>query len=375
MTRTRALLYGLLIVAAVAVYAVRMSGEMRDFEVYWQGSAHAAAGEPLYRDDAGHYRYKYFPAFAILLIPLALLPLAVAKAVWFGASVVLLVLFIRLSREFLVERRASAAFVTGAMIVVLGKFFGRELVLGQANLLFGMLAVWAVLAMRSGRETRAGVMLALTVAVKPYGVLFLPWLAARRQRASIIAAGITLAIIVILPATFYGIGGTIALYQDWWATVTETTASTLTGGDSVSFASMFAKWLVPGPLATSLAVIASLGALAMAVSVFKRRSEVRFPEGVEAGLLLMLVPMLSPQGWDYVLLLAAPAVALLANHLDQLPRGLKASVVAAGLGMGLSVYDVMGRRAYEAFIELGLISVCASVLIFALYALRVNKNA
>ena len=375
MTRTRALLYGLLILAAMAVYAVRMSGEMRDFEVYWQGSAHAAAGEPLYRDDAGHYRYKYFPAFAVLLIPLAVLPLAVAKAVWFGASVVLLVLFIRLSREFLTERRASAAFVTGAVIVVLGKFFGRELVLGQANLLFGMLAVWAVLAMRARRETLAGVLIALTIAIKPYGVLFLPWLVARKQQASIAAAGLTLAIIVILPAPFYGIGGTIALYQDWWRTVTESTASTLTSFDSVSFASMFAKWLVPGPLATSLATIAGIGAVAMTASVFRRRADVRFPEAIEASLLLMLIPMLSPQGWDYVLLLSAPAVAVLANHLDQLPRGLKTAVVAAALLMGLSLFDVMGRRAYELFLQTSAISVCASVLMFALYALRVWKIA
>jgi hypothetical protein len=375
MTRKRLVLAGLLILVATVVYVFRMSGEMRDFEVYWQGSAHAAAGEPLYRDDAGHYRYKYFPAFAVLLIPLGLLPLSVAKAIWFGTSVVLLVLLIKLSHQFLVERRASAAFVTGAVIVVLGKFFGRELVLGQANLLFGMLAVCAVLAMRGGRESLAGVLIAMTIAIKPYGVLFLPWLVARKQMASITAAGLTLAVIVILPAGFYGVGGTIALYRDWWTTVTETTAATLTSGDSVSFASMFAKWLSPGPLPTSLATITIAGAVAMTVSVFKRRSDVRFPEAAEAALLLMLVPMLSPQGWDYVLLLGAPAVALLANHLNQMPGALRAAVIVAGLAAGLSVYDVMGRRLYTAFVELGLISLCASVLIFALYALRVNKSA
>jgi hypothetical protein len=289
--------------------------------------------------------------------------------------VLLLVLFIRLSREFVVEQRASTAFLTGAVLVVLGKFFGRELVLGQANLLFGMLAVWAVLAMRARRETLAGVLIALTIAIKPYGVLFLPWLVARKQRESITAAGLALAVIVILPAAFYGVGGTITLYRDWWTTVTETTASTLTSGDSVSFASMFAKWLFPGPLATSLAAITSLGALAMAVSVFKRRSEVRFPEAVEASLLLMLIPMLSPQGWDYVLLLAAPAVVLLANHLNQMPGGLKVAVLVGALAMGLSVYDLMGRRLYTAFVELGLISLCASMLIFGLYAMRVRKTA
>ena len=375
MTARRAGAWGLLILAAVLVFVFRMSGEMRDFEVYWVGSADAAAGEPLYREDAGHYRYKYFPSFAVLAIPLGLMPLGVAKAVWFAVSVVLLVLFINVCREILPTQRKSTVFIVAAVLVALGKFFGRELVLGQANLLFGALALWAVLAMKNGRETLAGMLVAFTIAVKPYGVLFLPWLLARKQRDSVLAAGVTLAVIVLLPIPFYGVGGTIALYRDWWVTVTETTASTLTNQDSISFASMYAKWLSPGPLATALAVFTSIAALAMAAAVFARRSAVAFPEALEASLLLMLIPMLSPQGWDYVLLLAAPAIVLLANEADHLPRAMRIAAIVAVLTMGLSVFDLMGRRAYSAFMALAPISVCAIVLMVALYTLRVRRTA
>lgn len=375
MTPRRAGAWGLLILASVLVFVFRMSGEMRDFEVYWVGSVDAAAGEPLYREDAGHYVYKYFPSFAVLAIPLGLMPLAVAKAVWFAASVVLLVLFINVCREILPQQRKSTVFIVAAVLVSLGKFFGRELVLGQANLLFGALALWAVLAMKNGRETLAGVLVAFTIAVKPYGVLFLPWLLARKQRDSILAAAVTLSVIVLLPIPFYGVGGTIALYRDWWATVTETTASTLMNPDSISFASMYAKWLSPGPLATAMAVFTSIAALAMAAAVFVRRSAVVFPEALEASLLLMLIPMLSPQGWDYVLLLAAPAIVLLANDADRLPNAMRITAIVATLTMGLSLFDLMGRRAYGAFMALAPISVCAIVLMAALYTLRVRRTA
>lgn len=375
MTPRRAGAWGLLILAAVLVFVFRMSGEMRDFEVYWVGSVDAAAGEPLYRDDAGHYRYKYFPSFAVLAIPLGLMPLPGAKAVWFAASVVLLVLFITVSRALLPRQRRSTVFIVAAVVVALGKFFGRELVLGQANLLFGALAVWAVLAMKNGRETLAGVLIAFTIAVKPYGVLFLPWLVARQQRNSILGAAVTLAVIVLLPVPFYGVGGTIALYRDWWATVTETTASTLTSQDSISFASMYAKWLSAGPLATALAVLTSVASLAMAASVFARRPAVAFPEALEASLLLMLIPMLSPQGWDYVLLLATPAIVLLANDVDRLPKAMRIAAIVASLTMGLSLFDLMGRRAYGAFMELAPISICATVLIVGLYVMRERKTA
>jgi hypothetical protein len=374
-TPRRAGAWGLLILAAVLVFVFRMSAEMRDFEVYWVGSVDAAAGQPLYREDAGHYVYKYFPSFAVLAIPLGLMPLAVAKAVWFAASVVLLVLFLKVCREILPRQRKSTVFIVAAVVVALGKFFGRELVLGQANLLFGALAIWAVLAMKHGRETLAGVLLGFTIAVKPYGVLFLPWLVARKQRDSILAAALTLGVIVLLPIPFYGVGGTIGLYRDWWATVTETTASTLTGQDSISFASMYAKWLSAGPLAAALAVFTSIAALAMAAAVFSRRSAIVFPEALEAGLLLMLVPMLSPQGWDYMLLLSAPAIVLLANDADRLPKAMRILAIVAVLTMGLSLYDLMGRRAYAAFMALAPISVCAIVLMVALYVTRERKIA
>ena len=37
-------------------------------------------------------------------------------------------------------------------------------------------------------------------------------------------------------------------------------------------------------------------------------------------LLLTLIPLLSPQGWDYVFLVSTPAIMLLVNYEDRLPR-------------------------------------------------------
>ena len=91
--------------------------------------------------------------------------------------------------------------------------------------------------------------------------------------------------------------------------------------------------------------------------------------------LLMLIPLLSPQGWDYVLLIATPAVVLLANYLDRLPKVLQASVAVAGLTMGFSVFDLMGRPAYGRFMETAAITICASVLLTALYIVRLRRIA
>jgi len=113
----------------------------------------------------------------------------------------------------------------------------------------------------------------------------------------------------------------------------------------------------------------------VAVLVFVRRAGLAFPEALEGSLLLLLVPLLSPQGWDYVLLLAAPAVLLLANYGDRLQAGMRAAAMVAALTMGLSLFDVMGRNAYTAFMETAAISVCACVLITAVCSLRLRKVA
>ena len=375
MTAYRVAAGALIVVTAATVFTLRASDSMADFEVYWRGATRAAAAEPLYRVDDEHYRFKYFPAFAVLTIPVGLLPLPAAKAVWFTASALLLALLVGLSLELLPERRRASALLAVAAIAVLGKFYGHELVLGQVNVVFALLAAWALLEMKRGHERQAGVLIAFTIAVKPYGVLFLPWLLARRKAASMTAALVTFAAVSVLPVPLYGLDGTIGLYRDWWTTVSETTPSNLLNPDNVSFASAYAKWFGPGTLATTLALLTAFAALGLAAAAFLRRGGLTFPEALEGSVLLMLIPLLSPQGWDYVLLVATPAVVLLANYLDRLPAMLQVAAAVAGLTMGLSVFDAMGRPAYARFMEIAAVTVCASILLTALFAVRVRRIA
>ena len=59
----------------------------------------------------------------------------------------------------------------------------------------------------------------------------------------------------------------------------------------------------------------SVAVAACAVAIV-RHASVRTPEYLDAALLLFVIPLLSPQGWDYVLLVSTPAVMLLLDRLD-----------------------------------------------------------
>jgi hypothetical protein len=364
------------VAAAIVVFGFhRLPGEMRDFEVYRTAAARASRAQPLYRTSDAHYQFKYLPAFAVLTAPVAALPLREAKAAWFVASVALLATLVSLSIQVLPERRRPAWVLALTVSLAMGKFYGHELVLGQVNLLFGVLSTAGILMMQRRGDAGAAGLFVLAVAVKPYAIVFLPWLAMARGRVALLVTTAGLAGLLALPALLYGIDGTLVLHQAWWMTVTSSTTPNLTNADNVSVAGMAAKWLGVGSQASMAALVMTVGLGIAAVVVIASRRGLQHAEALEGAMLLTLIPLLSPQGWDYVFLVATPAVALFVNYDDRLPGWLRALAWAAVATIGLSLYDLMGRERYAAFMSWSVITVGFMILIVALVALRLRRVA
>jgi hypothetical protein len=373
MMRTRILLAVLALVSLVGLFTTRVQRKMPDFEVYYTAASRALAAQPLYRAEDGHFQFKYLPAFAVIASPLALLPLSAAKAAWFTVSAGLMLALLWLSLRALPIVHRPPALLLAGTFVAMAKFYAHELVLGQVNLLFGVLVVLAIVRLTRGRDAGAGVLLALAVVVKPYGAIFAPWLAAGRKSAAFVTMLIALGLLVMLPAVRYGWSGNLQLLADWWHTVTATTAPNLTNPDNISVGSMFVKYLGPGTTATVLAAFVSLALVAAAGIVIAGRGRLASPETLEGSLLLLLIPVLSPQGWDYVLLISTPAVMLLLDNLTSLPRGLRVATGAAIAIVAFAIYDLIGREAYATFMQLSIITICAIIEAAALVTLRFRR--
>ena len=86
--------------------------------------------------------------------------------------------------------------------------------------------------------------------------------------------------------------------------------------------------------------------------------------------MLAMMPLETQQGWDNVLLIATPAVMLVVAHERRLPASLRWPTVAALATIGLTIYDLMGRTAYLAFMNASGITLCFSVVIASLAVLR-----
>ena len=202
------------------------------------------------------------------------------------------------------------------VLVSSASFFVTELSLGQTNVLFGLLLVLALADVQARRAGRAGVLVAVATFVKPYGVLLFPWLAAVGGLTAALTSTVAVLIGLALPATVYGWQGNLALLGDWYRTVTDTTPENLMygrehlGDDDVGEVARTRSTRVRArrrdrPRARRR------GRLGVGEA-----PRVAAPEYLEFALILLLIPLLSPQGWDYVLLLGTPAIACLHRSLS-----------------------------------------------------------
>jgi hypothetical protein len=376
LARLKPFLVPILIAAfAATIYVVRIHENMVDFDVYRQAAERALHGENLYRAEDGHYQYKYWPAFAFAMAPFALLAQPAARLFWYGLSFGFLCLFVRWSAVALPERRLSTGWLTAITVLVMAKFYGHELNLGQSNLLFGTTLVAAFLACEIEARRLAGALVAVAMFVKPYAIVLVPWawLAAGASGAAtglvVLTAGL------FLPAFAFGWQGNLDQLAAWYRTVTVTTGPLLIGTDNASFAATWAKWIGIGTAASVAAFATSavaIGAIAWMMAVRRRVAE---PSFLEFAALLLLIPLLSPQGWDYVLLLATPAVIVTIDRWRECPLPWRAVSAFAMAGLGLTLYDVLGRTMYERAMSYNFMTVCAVLLFSSLVNLRLRKLA
>jgi hypothetical protein len=328
------------------------------------------AHEPLYRPSDGHYQYKYLPTFAAVMVPFTLVPKRVAEVAWFTLTVLMAWGFVRLSVAALPDRRLSVRLLFWLALLLNGKFLVKELAFGQFNLPVGILLLVAVIAARHKRGLVAGAAIAAAVFVKPYALVLLPWLVLTVGGQSLFVFGVVAAAGLLLPAGWYGWNGNLALLYDWYRTVADTTAPNLLGADNISFASMWAKWLGPGPVASRLALASMVLAVAAGLTVMARRKRVAEPNYLEGAYFMFIVALLSPQGWDYVLLIGLPAYVCLVDRWNDLSLPWRAVAATGILLTSFTIFDLLRRPLFTLLMHWSAVSVGAVLIAATLIRLR-----
>jgi hypothetical protein len=373
----------LLVLAAVVLFSLvflfRVKDEMADFEVNYKAGQRIKSGETLYRTADGHWQFKYLPFSAFLYLPLTLLPLSWAKAVWFGAIVLASVMIFAISSQLVDYKKNkffSPAFFTA---LILARYFLRELQLGQINALITWLLVAMIwLLARSTRPSASaasGALAGLSTALKPYAVVFFPYFAFRKKWPALALGLVVFSLAIFAPALFYGWKGNLVVLGEWKSSLAASTPSLLSSQDNVSLLGFLMKRTQDQSLSLTIygIILAALGGLVL--YLLHRGSGISQSTVLDGFLLLALIPLVSPLGWDYTFLSAAPAVMLICKHYDKYRPFWRGFLILNFLVISLSLYDLMGRRLYAAFMSSSMITLDFLALAGYLAYLRIKGHA
>jgi hypothetical protein len=179
----------------------------------------------------------------------------------------------------------------------------------------------------------------------------------------------------ILPAAVYGWHGNLALLSQWYQTVVGTTPANLLLAENVSIATMWSKWIGPGRAASILAAATIAACLGASVVAWRARRHVDEPAFLEVAYLLLLIPLISPQGWDYVLLLGVPAFVCLLDRFRSSPPSWQAVTVAGFLLTSFTIYDLLGRALYLSLMAASVVTVGALLVAASVIRLRLAAAA
>jgi hypothetical protein len=183
---------------------------LSDFEVYYKAAYRMINSLNLYRyPEDGHYIFKYSPVSAIIFIPFTVFSFGVAKVIYWLFLTGIIVLNFYLSIRLLSQKidfssdtkKINTLYVLSALILAL--HFLRELHLGQVNYLLMFMYVLVLFSLINKKVITASIILSLSLFIKPFGLIFLPYLFYRKKFKALFMVGLSSIVWGFTPLLFY----------------------------------------------------------------------------------------------------------------------------------------------------------------------------
>jgi len=218
-SRARLLIRALFITTAITFTLLPFirflhSGTDMDYRTWFDAGQTVVRGGELY-PHTQNFPFMYPPTCALLLAAPAFFGKPALILILSSLNTLAWILCIRFSSALMSEQRAQNAHIVVATFIVM-PFVWSSYHLGQPSLVLLALMLGAFLSLRHGRETLAGAMVALAVAIKAFPLLAIFYLVYRRYWTAAISLVIALVILLfVLPIPFRGWHQTLNDARDW----------------------------------------------------------------------------------------------------------------------------------------------------------------
>lgn len=370
----------MIIVVFLLLFFFRVKNDMIDFQVNLEAGKRLRLAETPYRFEDGHYMFKYLPSSAFLYLPLSYLPLDLAKGIWYFFIIFCSLALIRLSFLLVPSTTEKSKWLMIIPPLILIKYFLREIDLGQINTLVTLILlimVWYLDRQTNERSYKediyAGLLWGLAVALKPYALIFLPYFLLKGKWRTLLSGMCILSIATLIPSLYYGLKGNFIVLNEWISTLSQSTPTLLSTWDNISIIAFFNKWTGDPKLSLVLTVIflSILAFLVLILMILGKRVEKAAI--LECSVLLILIPLASPLGWDYNLLMSILGIMVIVHYFLYYTKIWRIVLVCNFLIIFFSVYDIIGKDLYSTFMSLSLTTLNFLALIGYLAFLRLKK--
>jgi hypothetical protein len=362
------------------LFLFRVKNDMIDFEVNYEAGKRLRLAETPYRFEDGHYMFKYLPSSAFLYLPLSYLPLDLAKGIWYFLTIFCSAALIRLSFSLVPSTTGKTKWLLVLPPLILIKYFLREIDLGQINTLVTwilLIMIWYLDRQTQNKshkeEIYSGLLWGIAIAFKPYALIFLPYFILKGKWRALVSGTCMLCAALLVPSLYYGIKGNFIVLSEWISTLSQSTPTLLTTWDNISIIALFNKWTGDPKLSLVLALVflALLAFLVLILMVLGKRQE--RATALECSVLLLLIPLASPLGWDYNLLMSILGIMIVVHSFPNYTKIWRIVLVCDFLIIFFSVYDIIGKDLYSTFMSLSITTLNFLLLIGYLAFLRFKK--
>lgn len=254
--------------------------------------------------------YYYSPTFALLLAPIAALPLERSVVVW-AAFQGIVTAALGLIPGIWLARRSPLLAWGYALVFLTSMPVLHNFNWGQVSGLMTLGVLGTMLLARGGRTRSAALVLAAATAIKFYPAMFVVYFALRRDvRFLTWFAGGWIVLGLLVPAVAFGPRDTVALYREAAANMDTDRAKITVDMNSQYLPHVVERWKYRlggaarplgregSPLRTGLRAAATVAFLACLIAVARRAP--RDPDPVPSFALLTLsIPFLIPTAWPH----------------------------------------------------------------------------
>ncbi|MEI6436003.1 MAG: glycosyltransferase family 87 protein, partial [Bacteroidota bacterium] len=360
---------------------------LSDFEVYYKSAARILEGQNLYRIKADDfYLFKYSPVSAVFFIPFAILPFSIAKVVyWLFYSFVMLGCIYSAIQlvcpNGIGEKPAgvnSLVLLTGLILMV---HFLRELHLGQVNFILMLLYFLTCRFLVAGKPGAVGFLLSAGIFIKPFGLIFLPYLFYKKRWKELTFFLIYTAILTIVPLLFYrSVYLTANQYVAWFHEIFVELGNkqefSLPANQTIF--SVISRYAFLGGILKTPALFLAFQSLILVllailmIILIKKGTAISNPERLEMFLLVGLIPLLAFSG-ENSFGLFLPAVVLILYSFRELSIQMKFLAITGFLFLGGNINDLWGSEISSWIDRVSLISLGAMSLWFVMAKLRFQR--